>query len=62
MTDDRAARSFCQEQDVEFTGTIGILKALCLDSTLRPGDADDLLRAMVDAGFYAPVQRISDIL
>ncbi len=62
VTDDRAARSSCQEHAVRFTGTIGILKACCAASMITPEEADDLLATMVKRGFYSPVRRISEIL
>ena len=43
-------------------GTIGILRACCIDGMLSRDEADDILGAMLDAGYYAPVQRISDLL
>jgi predicted nucleic acid-binding protein len=62
VTDDRAARSCCAEHGVKFTGTIGILKALCLDGTIAPAAADSILRSMVDAGYRSPVARVSDFV
>jgi predicted nucleic acid-binding protein len=62
VTDDRAARTACGERGIACTGTIGILKACCDDGQLGPDDADLALSRMVDAGFYAPVFRISDLL
>lgn len=62
VSDDRTARECCKEHEVVFTGTIGILKAMYLDETLSAGEADDVLHAMIHAGYYSPVQRISDII
>jgi len=62
VTDDRAARQCCAEQGVHFTGTIGILKACCMDKTLSLPDADTILEAMIAAGYHSPVYRISDLL
>lgn len=61
-TDDRAARTACEAHDVRYTGTLGILKASCLDGQLSVQDADDLLATMVRQGFYSPIRRIRDIL
>lgn len=61
-TDDRAARSSCANLRVAFTGTIGILIACCRDRTLASADADAILQAMVDAGYFSPVRRITDLL
>jgi predicted nucleic acid-binding protein len=61
VTDDRTARACCRDLNVTFTGTIGILKACCSDGFLALEEADKLLQAMVENGYYAPVQRISDL-
>jgi len=50
------------ERQIPVTGTIGILKALCLDKTVTAEQANAILGRMVDTGFYSPVRRISDIL
>ena len=61
-TDDRAARSCCAERGIPVTGSIGVLKALCMDLAITSGEADAILARMVVAGFYSPVRRISDLL
>lgn len=60
VSDDRIARRCCAEKQIAVTGTIGILKACCMDGTLTENEADDLLRAMISAGFYSPIQSISE--
>ena len=62
VTDDRVARTACEEREIRFTGTIGILKASCNDKLISPEEADKLLKQMEENGFYSPVKRISDIL
>lgn len=62
VTDDKAARDYCREQDVKCTGTIGILKASCRDNLLTPQEADAVLQTMVDAGYFSPVRNISGLL
>jgi predicted nucleic acid-binding protein len=62
VTDDRAARNHCKERDVLISGTIGILKAACLDTILDKDQADRMLTEMISFGFYSPVKKISDIL
>ncbi len=61
-TDDKAARDCCVERNVQFTGTIGILKVCCRDEMLTPQAADAVLQNMVDAGYFSPVQNISELL
>ena len=47
VTDDRMAREVCTERGVACTGTIGILKACCVDGTLEHSEADVILLAMI---------------
>lgn len=51
----------CDRYKIPYTGTIGILIASCRDGQLTADVADRLLEKMVNAGFYSPVQRISDV-
>ena len=62
VTDDHTARHCCRDRNVPATGTIGILKACCIDGALSPREADGILEAMIDAGYYSPVQRISSLI
>jgi predicted nucleic acid-binding protein len=62
VTDDRMARNICKERDVQVTGTLGILKAACLDGALEIEEAEAMLKQMIAHGFYSPVQRLVDIL
>lgn len=62
VTDDKTARDCCIERGVKYTGTIGILKACCKDGLLSEDEADTVLKSMIDAGYYSPVQRISDLM
>jgi len=62
VTDDRAAREHCRDYGLPFTGTIGILKACCRDGQLSPEDADSVLLSMIEAGYYSPVQKISNLM
>jgi predicted nucleic acid-binding protein len=62
VTDDRAARDCCTEHRILFTGTIGILKACCMDRTITTADADLILQNMIQEGYHSPVRRISDII
>lgn len=62
VTDDKTARAYCASHNILYTGTIGILKACCLDGSLAIEEADTILQEMIQNGFYSPVQTISDIL
>lgn len=62
VTDDRAARNSCKELQIPVTGTLGIMKAACLDGSLDKQKADQMLHQMILQGFYSPINKISDIL
>jgi di/tricarboxylate transporter len=49
-------------RDVPVTGMIGIPKACVQDGLLEAEEADAILESMVDAGYFSPVRRISDLL
>jgi len=62
VSDDRTARQCCEARGIKVTGTIGILKALTLEQTLSPEEADSVLQDMIDAGYYSPVRSISGLV
>ncbi len=62
VSDDLLARRTCTAHGVPVTGTIGILKAMCISGQLASGAADALLTGMVAKGFHSPVRRISNLL
>jgi predicted nucleic acid-binding protein len=61
-TDDLLARRTAAAHGVLVSGTIGILKALCVAHHIAPDAADDFLADMVEKGFHSPLRRISDLL
>ena len=62
LSDDKIARAYCAKHAIPYTGTIGILKADCLDGSITVNYADKILKEMIKEGFYSPVQTISSIL
>lgn len=62
VTDERAARFQCAQMNIKHSGTIGILKASCLERLIDPEEADQILHRMISQGFYSPVRNISDIV
>ncbi len=62
VSDDRKARSCCEELSILFTGTIGILTRLCKTGTIQGKTADSILTKMITAGFYSPVNSITELL
>ncbi len=62
VTDDRNARVLTRRLGVVVTGTIGILVRLVRDEHLTQGAADELLGAMIEAGFRSPVLRLAEAL
>jgi predicted nucleic acid-binding protein len=61
VTDDRTARRQCLKMEILVTGTVGILKASLLDGSINRNQADDILKKMIESGFYSPVRSIGDI-
>jgi hypothetical protein len=61
-SDDKTARRICEIHKIPCTGTIGILIAACRDGLLVLDKADQILMTMIDAGFYSPVRKISDVV
>ena len=49
----------CLFDGLTVTGTIGILRAAVRDKEFSLADANGLLARMIDAGFHAPVDRIT---
>jgi len=62
VTDDRRARAACRENQLRYTGTIGILAAACTGGNLSVQEADIILHRMRKYGFYSPVSSLKDIL
>lgn len=62
VTDDRAARKQCSMMKIPVTGTVGILKASVSEGNLSLVQADESLHKMIEAGFYAPIRSLADIL
>lgn len=61
VSDDKACRRTCDLCKIKYTGTIGILSAACDDRQLSIEKADLMLAAMIQAGFYSPVRKISEV-
>lgn len=62
VSDDRKARSCCNDLSVPYTGTIGILTKLCKTGAIAGTNADSILEKIISAGFYSPVDTISELL
>jgi predicted nucleic acid-binding protein len=61
VTDDRTARKQYSQMGILVTGTIGILKAALLEGHLTLEQADEILKKMIQNGFYSPIRSIGDI-
>ncbi len=57
--DDRLARSEAIRLAIPLTGTVGILIKAVRSSTIDLKKANAILKRMTQAGFYAPVKRIT---
>lgn len=62
VTDDKKARITCQELKLPVTGTVGILKACCIDKLISPNEADEILDKMIANGFYSPLKSVSCLM
>jgi predicted nucleic acid-binding protein len=62
LTDDRAARKVARSRGVQVSGTLGVLARLVDGETLSASQADDLLAAMMRAGYRSPVTSLAEIL
>ena len=61
-TDDRDARRVARQLSIPLSGTIGILAALAKQERISHGEGNRLLRAMVAAGYRAPVQTLDEVI
>lgn len=57
--DDRMARNEAARLGVPLTGTVGILIKAVRIGTIELKEANVILRKMIEAGFYAPVKKIT---
>lgn len=60
--DERAARRLA-EKDVgrdRLTGTVGILRVAVDEDIVTMDEGNELLRRMIDAGYWSPVDRLGD--
>jgi predicted nucleic acid-binding protein len=62
FSDDRKARRVAQDQGVEISGTLGMLKLAVEEGMLSVGEADEVLNQMVDGGYYSPIRSIKELL
>lgn len=61
-TDDRKARTIAQQFGIIVTGTLGILKTLIRKDILSIEETDDILRAMIDQGYFSPIRSLKEII
>jgi predicted nucleic acid-binding protein len=62
LTDDQAARKVAAALDLRVSGTLGVLARLVDGGHASIEEADDLLDAMVRAGYRSPVFTLSELL
>ena len=62
LTDDRDARKIAIELQIPISGTLGVLVRLVDLGHLTTQDADDLLAAMIEQGYYSPIRSLTEIL
>jgi predicted nucleic acid-binding protein len=61
LTDDRAARKAARAAGVRLSGTLGVLARLVDAGRLTIAEADELLGAMLRAGYRSPVSSLTDL-
>jgi predicted nucleic acid-binding protein len=59
-TDDRDARRYARRLGLSVSGTLGVLALLVEGQYLTVPQADALLRAMINFGYYAPVSSLAE--
>jgi predicted nucleic acid-binding protein len=61
FSDDRDARRYAQKLGVTVSGTLGVLTSLVRSQHLILAEADNLLQAMIQVGYYSPVDALAEI-
>jgi predicted nucleic acid-binding protein len=61
LTDDHKARTIARKSEINFSGTIGILKSAMSRNLISQTEAEKILQEMIFHGYYSPVEKISDI-
>ena len=61
FSDDRKARQVAQDQGVKISGTLGMLELLVEEGKLSIGEADEILRKMVQGGYRSPIQSLTEL-
>jgi len=62
FSDDRVAREAAEQQGVEISGTLGILKVAVEEGKLSTQEADEVLREMIRGGYRSPIQSVKELL
>lgn len=62
FSDDKVARKIAEEQGVGISGTLGVLKLALDEKKLSLKEADQVLHAMIETGYRAPIQSIKELL
>lgn len=62
FSDDKAARSAARKLGVTISGTLGILLSLVKRDYVAIDKANSILYQMVQAGYYAPIRSLDEIL
>jgi len=61
LTDDRDARKLARHLQVPLSGTLGVLARLVDTGHVDIGEADRLLRGMINAGYRSPMTSLRDL-
>lgn len=61
FSDDRDVRRYAQRLGVAVSGTLGVLALLVRSQHLSLTQADTLLQAMIQEGYYSPVKSLAEV-
>jgi predicted nucleic acid-binding protein len=62
LTDDRDARKIAMEMQISVSGTLGILVLLVDLGHISMQEADELLKLMIEKGYFSPIRSLVEIL
>ena len=62
LTDDRLARNYCKQNQIQFSGTIGCLILSVQKKILDLTKANEILQCLIQNGFYSPVSKLDDFI
>lgn len=62
VSDDADGRAEARRRDIPVTGTLGVLARAVVEEAISLEEGNRLLTRVIEAGYYAPVPRLDDLL